>query len=360
MARDRDDSERLIAAVGDAIAADAPLAICGRGSKAFMSGDSAGAMLAIGDHSGIIDYRHDELVLTARSGTPLVELRRVLAGQQQMMAFDPPTFAGDGSLGGAVAAGLSGPGRPWYGALRDAVLGVTIVNGLGERLRFGGSVMKNVAGYDVSRLMVGALGTLGVLLDVSVKVLPLPRAEATCVFELDREAALARVVEWARTPLPLSATCHVDGRLRVRLSGTEKGIRAAAAQIGGEQLPHAAKFWDSLRDQTHRYFDGARPLRVALPSASAFPDVPGEWLTEWGGAQRWLKTEVPAAEVDAAARRLGGRATAFGGRSNGYQPLDEGALKYYRRLKHAFDPHAILNRGRLFAEIGREERARTA
>ena len=383
MARDRDDSERLIAAVGDAIAADAPLAICGRGSKAFMSGDSAGAMLAIGDHSGIIDYRHDELVLTARSGTPLVELRRVLAGQRQMMAFDPPTFAGDGSLGGAVAAGLSGPGRPWYGALRDAVLGVTIVNGLGERLRFGGSVMKNVAGYDVSRLMAGAFGTLGVLLDISVKVLPLPQAESTRVFELDRDAALARTIEWARTPLPLSATCHAEGQLHVRLSGSEKGVRAAAAQIGGEELAHAAEFWESLRDQMHPFFAArrgvsarpsvdapssdarlsldARPWRVALPSAAAYPHVAGEWLTEWGGAQRWLATDASLADVDAAARRLGGRATAFGRGSSGVQPFDpppfeEGALKYYRRLKHAFDPHAILNRGRLFAEIGRDER----
>ena len=357
MARDRDDSERLIAAVGEALAADAPLAICGRGSKAFLAADTGGAMLAIGDHSGVIDYRHDELVLTARSGTPLVELRRVLAAHGQMLAFDPPTFAGDGSLGGAVAAGLSGPGRPWYGALRDAVLGVTIVNGLGERLRFGGSVMKNVAGYDVSRLMVGAFGTLGVLLDVSVKVLPLPLAESTRSFELDRDAALARVVAWARTPLPLSATCHVDGRLRVRLSGTEKGVRAAAALVGGDEVPYATEFWDSLRDRTHRYFDGARPLRVALPSAAAYPDLPGDWLTEWGGAQRWLKTDAAIADVDAAARRGGGRATAFGGPNS--QPFDEGALKYYRRLKHAFDPHAILNRGRLFAEIGRDER-RTA
>jgi glycolate oxidase FAD binding subunit len=358
MARDRDDSLRLVAAVGEALAADTPLAICGRGSKTFLAPESDGAMLAIGDHSGVIDYRHDELVVTARSGTPLVELRRVLAAQGQMMAFDPPTFAGDGTLGGAVATGLSGPGRPWYGALRDAVLGVTIINGLGQRLRFGGSVMKNVAGYDVSRLMVGAYGTLGVLLDVSVKVLPLPQAETTRSFEFDRDSALARVVAWARTPLPLSATCHVDGRLHVRLSGTEKGVRAAAAQIGGDEVPYAAEFWDSLRDRTHRYFDGAHPLRVALPSATAYPDVAGDWLTEWGGAQRWLNSAAAVADVDAAARRLGGSARAFGG-AYGHQLFDEGALKYHRRLKHAFDPHAILNRGRLFAEIGRDER-RTA
>src|SRR5262249_13986947 len=155
-----------------------PLAICGRGSKAFLVNEVGGRMLAIGDHSGVVDHRHDELVVTARSGTPLVELKRVLAAQQQMLAFDPPTFAGDGSVGGAVAVGLSGPSRPWYGSLRDAVLGVTVINGLGQRLRFGGSVMKNVAGYDVSRLMVGAFGTLGVLLDVSIKVLPMPQTES--------------------------------------------------------------------------------------------------------------------------------------------------------------------------------------
>ncbi len=353
MPRDRDDSERLLSAVLSAVASEQPLAICGRGSKTFLAPNAIGDMLTVADHCGIVDYRPDELVLTARSGTPLTEIRRLLASQQQMMAFDPPTFAGDGTLGGAVAAGLSGPGRPWYGALRDAVLGVKLINGRGERLTFGGQVMKNVAGYDASRLMVGAFGTLGVLLDVSVKVMPCPQFESTRAFAMERDPALANVIEWARSPIPLSATCYVDGVLYARLSGTENGVRAAAGQIGGEEFAYAAEFWDSLRDQNHRFFRSGHLYRIALPCAAAYPDVAGAWLTEWGGAQRWLETDSPRESLQVAVRRLGGHVTEPGQSSNA-QLLDKGALKYYRRLKDAFDPKAIFNRGRLFQEIGQE------
>jgi len=353
MARDRDDSERLLAAVATAAANDRPLAIYGRGSKAFLHPAPVGDMLSVGDHCGVIDYRHDELVLTARSGTALADARRLLASQQQMLAFDPPTFAGDGSLGGAVATGLSGPARPWYGAVRDAVLGVTLINGRAERLKFGGQVMKNVAGYDVSRLMAGAFGTLGVLLDISIKVMPRPQHESTRVFSFDRDTALANVIAWARSPLPLSATCHVDGVLHVRLSGTEKGVRAAAAQIGGDELSHAGDFWDSIRDQTHAFFGGGRCYRIALPPAAAYPAIDGVWLTEWAGAQRWFRSNAAREQIDGSARKLGGHVTEFR-QANGFQPFDKGALKYFRRLKDAFDPKAIFNRGRLFQEIGQE------
>lgn len=353
MPRDRDDSERLIAAVATAAANERPLAICGRGSKTFLSPPAVGSMLAVGDHSGVVDYRPDELVLTARAGTPLVELRRILAVQRQMMAFDPPTFAGDGSLGGAIATGLSGPGRPWYGAARDAVLGLTLINGRAERLTFGGQVMKNVAGYDVSRLMTGAFGTLGVLLEISLKVLPRPHHEMTRAFAVDRDTALANVTAWARTPLPLSATCYIDGVLHVRLSGTEKGVCAAAAQIGGEDLQYGAEFWDSLRDQTHPFFGAARCYRLVMPPAAPYPALPGVWLTEWAGGLRWLQTDTTRDQIDIATRRAGGHATEFR-HPQGPQPFDKGALKYYRRLKDAFDPKSIFNRGRLFQEIGQE------
>jgi len=351
MPRDRDDSQRLIEAVASAVGAERALWICGRGSKTFLGPAAVGDMLNVSDHCGIIDYHPDELVLTARSGTPLTDLRRTLAAHQQMMAFDPPMFAGEGSLGGAVATGLSGPGRPWYGAVRDAVLGVTLINGRAQPLKFGGQVMKNVAGYDVSRLMAGAFGTLGALLDVSIKVMPRPLFEATRVFAIDRDTAHTMVVAWARSPLPMTATCHFGDALHVRLSGTEKGVRAAAAQIGGDEFPHAAEFWDSLRDQTHPFFGGGRCYRTVLPPAAAYPACEGEWLTEWGGAQRWLRSSTPRGEVDAALRRLGGHATESRPSAE-RQPLDKGVLKYYLRLKDAFDPKAIFNRGRLFDEIG--------
>ena len=353
MPRDRDDSARLAMAVATAIRTEQPLLICGRGSKAFLGPSPIGSMLAVGDHCGVIDYAPDELVLTARAGTPLLELRRLVAEKHQMMPFDPPTFAGDGSLGGAVATGLSGPGRPWYGAVRDAVLGVTLINGRAERLRFGGTVMKNVAGFDVSRLMTGAFGTLGVLLDISVKVMPRPQFEATRRFVLERDAALHSIVAWARLPLPVSATCHVDGALHVRLSGTEQGVRGAVAKLGGQEVHHAQEFWDSLRDQTHPFFRRGPYYRVVLPPAAAYPELDGEWLTEWAGGQRWLRSNAALVQVDAAARALGGYAIRFHASAGG-QPFDAGALKYYRRLKDAFDPKAIFNRGRLFSEIGQQ------
>jgi glycolate dehydrogenase FAD-binding subunit len=345
--RERDDSERLQAAVADAVARDEPVAICGRGSKHFLGAPSVGSMLGVIEHVGIIDYRPEELVLRARGGTPLAEIKRALAANAQVLPFDPPLYGGDGSLGGAVAVGTAGPARPWSGAVRDAVLGVTLLNGRAEVLRFGGQVMKNVAGFDVSRLVTGAFGTLGVLLDVSIKVLPRPQYEVTRAFEFDRSSALANVLAWSRTPLPLSGTCHVDGVLYVRLSGTVAGVRAAAGRIGGEAV-HDDALWDALRDHTHPFF-AARCWRLSVPPAAPYPDLDGSWLTEWGGAQRWLSGDVEAADVHAAARRLGGHAMPFfdAGPPNDCHPS---VLKYMQRLKTAFDPRNIFNRGRLWPE----------
>jgi glycolate oxidase FAD binding subunit len=343
--RDKDDSERLLAAVASAVSTQQPLVICGRGSKAFIGPAAGGNMLTVADHCGGIDHRPDELVLTARAGTPLATIKRQLAEHAQVLAFDPPTFAGDGSLGGAVAAGFSGPGRPWFGSVRDAVLGVTLIDGRAQRLTFGGQVMKNVAGYDVSRLMVGAFGTLGVLLDVSVKVMPRPQLEMTRAFETDRDDAHAKVVAWARAPLPVSATCHVDRTLYVRLSGTETGVRAATRQLGGVESPRADELWDSLRDRAHRFFAAAPCWRIALPPAAAYPDLPGVWLTEWAGAQRWLRTTAAPADVVAAVRRSGGFATPF---NETAAPTDAAMIKYHRRVKDAFDPDGLFNRGRMF------------
>ncbi len=348
-AQGRDDSARLVDAVQRAAGNQEPLVIAGSGSKGFLGRSVEGALLEIGDHSGVVDYRPEELTLRVRAGTPLAELSRIVDAQQQMLPFDPPQFGGGGTLGGAVATGLSGPGRPWHGAVRDAILGVTMINGRGELLRFGGQVMKNVAGYDLSRLMAGAFGTLGVLLDVSLRVLPRPETEATRVFELGRDAALERQLELTRQPEPVTATWHDGARLYVRLSGSLGGVTAAARRLGGVEDPEAGAVWADVRDHRHPSLR-QRPLwRFSLPATAAYP-FDADWLTEWGGRQRWVSVALSAPQIWRIAATLGGHATAFADEGN-FQPLDAAVLAYHRRLKQAFDPAGIFNRGRVYAEL---------
>lgn len=355
MAVDADLSEALCDAVRRAQAAGESLRIVGSGSKSFLTrgresaaGVRASRLLSMTEHRGIIDYRPEELVVTARAGTPLPELEDALAQRGQRLPFEPPRFRGPGTLGGAVACGLSGPGRPWRGAVRDAVLGVELVNGAGEHLRFGGQVMKNVAGYDVSRLQVGAFGTLGLLLTVSVKLLPAPPSERTLVFDLDAVSALERCRGWARRPLPISATCYWDGRLRLRLSGAEAAVADAAAELGGEASGEEG-FWRALRDHRLEFFtDGGpepRPLwRCSLPPAARTP-LEG-CLVTWAGGERWLRrAAADGAGLEAAARDCGGHARLFGGdfgmRAGPHIPAAEAV--YAGRLKQAFDPTGVLN-----------------
>ena len=291
-------------------------------------------------------------MITARSGTPLAEIERTLASQRQMLAFEPPHF-GPATLGGTIAGNFSGPRRPYAGAARDFVLGCRLINGRGEALHFGGEVMKNVAGYDVSRLQCGALGTLGVLLEVSLKVLPRPAREITRVLELEPAAALQRLHHWARLPLPVSATCLVEGRLYLRLEGSAEAIEAASDQIGGDTLADDT-FWHGIREQQHPFFADERPLwRLSLPSDTPPLPLPGRWLYEWGGSQRWLLSTASAADIRAAAQEAGGHATVFrrGDRQQAFQPLPAALLRYHRRLKQAFDPHGLFNPGRLYPEL---------
>lgn len=351
MQADRDDAELLHEAVLAARARRQALCIVGSGSKAFLAagdeqgpGAFAGEALSTRRHRGIVDYRPEELVVTVRSGTPLRELEAALAAAGQHLPFEPPRFRDGGTIGGAVATGLSGPGRPWRGSVRDALLGVELINGLGERLRFGGQVMKNVAGYDLSRLQAGAFGTLGLLLSVSLKVLPMPAAELTLVFELDAVEALARCREWARTPRPLSATCHHDGLLRVRLSGAEPAVRQAAAELGGAADAHGAAFWSALRDQSLDFFrSGDTVWRASLPPAAPTP-LDG-CLVSWAGAERWWRApaEPTAAErFCARAAAEGGTARRFDGRF-GVVDLMGPAGRYAARVKAAFDPDGLFN-----------------
>lgn len=347
-----DRAEAIAARVRLAFESGEPLAITGGGSKAFFGGAIRGAPLSISDHHGIVSYEPSELVITARAGTPLRVIEETLSTEGQMLPFEPPHF-GEATLGGTVACGLSGPRRPYAGAVRDFVLGVEIVNGRGERLRFGGEVIKNVAGYDLSRLMAGALGTLGVLLSVSLKVLPRPETEMTLLQECSPETALERLNGWAARPLPLSGACHHDGRLRIRIAGTEKAVTAARRSIGGG-VDGNGNFWSDLREQRLDFFAGTVPLwRLSVPQDAPPHPVTADGLIDWGGAQRWVRSGASAGELQQAAVAMGGHAHCFrgGDRQAAFHPLPKALLAIHRRLKAAFDPAGILNPGRLYPTL---------
>ncbi len=331
-----------------------PLCIRGGSSKDFYGGSLRGEPLAVGTYRGIVDYEPTELVLTARAGTPLAEIETALREKGQMLAFEPPHFGASSTFGGCVAAGLSGPRRASAGAVRDFVLGVRMLNGKGDDLRFGGQVMKNVAGFDVSRLMAGSLGTLGVILEVSLKVLPLPVAETTLRFEQTAADAIAGMNEWAGKPLPISATAWSDGKFSVRLSGASAAVDAAKKKLGGEHVEtdEARRFWESIREQSAPFFKTSQPLwRLSLKSTTPPLNLPGTQLIEWGGALRWLATDAAAPTVREAAKFGGGHATLFrgGDKSAGvFDPLPPALQSIHRNLKRTFDPSGIFNPGRMY------------
>ena len=346
---DTDISQPLREAVTSAAAGRTPLAIAGGGSKRFYSGEPEGEPLDVTGHRGIVSYEPTELVVTARAGTPLAEIETTLAGKGQMLGFEPPYFGAAATLGGTIACGLSGPRRPYAGSARDFVLGTRIINGKGEILKFGGEVMKNVAGYDISRLMVGALGTLGVLLEISLKILPKPAKEMTLSFEMPDGKAVDTMNAWAGLPLPLSAACHIGDTLYIRLSGTEPGVRAAQAKLGGALVEKGDEFWRELREHQRGFFQDSVPLwRLSVPPATPPINLPGQWIIDWGGAQRWLKSDAPANAVYEHAAKAGGHATLFRREKiNGatFHPLPAGLATLHQNLKRAFDPDNRINRG---------------
>jgi len=362
--------ERFREQVLNAAANKRALRIRGGGTKDWYGQTFDGEILDTRAYSGIVDYEPTELVITARCGTPLADIEEALAERRQMLAFEPPHFGDGATLGGVIASGMSGPRRAASGGVRDFVLGAVMMDGRGDVLSFGGQVMKNVAGYDVSRLLAGSLGTLGLMLQHSIKVLPLPMRESTLRFGMDEIEALRRLNEWGGQPLPISASCWHDGVLTVRLSGAEAAVEAASRMLGGEVLDEGWHFWRALREQRHAFF--ARPgslWRLSVPSATGAIILKGEQLIEWGGAQRWLMLEAgadagPDAGPDAGAQAramvdnirravaaTGGHATLFrgGDKSVGvFQPLAPAVAKIHARLKAAFDPSQIFNPGRMY------------
>jgi glycolate oxidase FAD binding subunit len=341
---------RLRDRVRDAAARRTALHIRAGGTKDFYGNATAGERLDPRDYSGIVDYAPTELVVTVRSGTPLDVLEAALAEHNQFLPFEPPHFGDGATIGGAVAAGLAGPRRVAAGSLRDLVLGASVIDGRGDVLAFGGRVMKNVAGYDMARALAGSLGTLGVLVDLSLKVLPRPVAERTLAFELDEVTAIRRLNEWGGLPLPISASAWLDGTLRVRLSGARAAVDAAQARLGGRVVDDADHWWVELREQRHAFFaDSGTLWRLAVPPTTP-PLGLGATLIEWHGGQRWIRGEPVAEQLRQRCAAVGGHATRFRGgdaRIPAFQPLAPAVARISARLKAEFDPAGIFNPGRL-------------
>ncbi len=365
----------LIDRIQTAQAAGAQLCLRGGGSKDFYGELPQGEVLDTRVLEGISSYEPTELVVTARCGTRLAELEQVLAEKGQCLAFEPPHFvqepggASHATVGGMVAAGLAGPARAAVGGVRDFVLGATVVNGRGEVLSFGGQVMKNVAGYDVSRLLAGSLGTLGLIAEVSLKVLPIAPATATVRFEMDEASALRQLNLWGGQPLPINASAWWDGNLVLRLRGALAAVQAALAGMkrqGGQAVEpdQGSVFWAGLRDHRDDFFVRAHQRltvdvnaslwRLSLPQTAPPLGLKGELLIEWGGAQRWLLSTEPAATVRDAAVQAGGHATLFRGQDKSagvFAPLQSPLDQIHRDLKKSFDPTGLFNPGRLYSGL---------
>lgn len=342
--------EELATQVAAVSATGGEIEIFGGGSKRFYGEPMEALPVDVSAHSGVIDYDPAELVITLRAGCKLSEVEALLAQNRQMFGFEPPHFAAEATIGGMVASGLSGPRRAFAGSIRDFVLGAKIIDGRGEIMQFGGRVIKNVAGFDVARLMVGSHGTLGIILEVSIRVIPMYETELTLAFEHDiADRHIRWVNELGAEPYPVTASSWMAGRSQLRLSGSEQGVRHAADQLGGE--PGEA-CWEQLKEQTADFFDPGQPLtRISLPPASA--NLPGDraQLIEWGGAQRWISGEVNIDALRLKAEAVGGSVCAFQRHGAGvpvFHPLPAAMLKLQRSIKSTFDPAGIFNPGRMY------------
>ena len=340
------------------------LEIRGGGTKRFYGNVPRGEPLDVRELAGITSYEPTELVVTVLAGTPLRELESVLAERGQCLPFEPPHFGTGGTVGGMVAAGLAGPARACVGPLRDYVLGVTMLNGMGEGLTFGGQVMKNVAGYDVSRLIAGSMGILGVICEVSLKVMPIFPACRTLCVEMDETGALKQLNRWAGESFPLNASAWHMGRLYLRLAGANAAVAQALEKAGGRELEPqaAAAWWSDIRDHRHEFFPlsdaqlerGECSWRLAVPDSAPPIALPGDQFIEWGGGQRWWRSAAPASQIRSAAERAGGHATlvrAADKSPGAFTTLKAASMKIHKRLKQSFDPAGIFNPGRLYPEL---------
>jgi glycolate oxidase FAD binding subunit len=350
---DRDATAELVERVRDASERHAALRIVGGDTKRFLGREVTGEPLDVAAHRGIVSYDPAELVITARAGTPLGEVEAELAAKGQRLAFEPPAFGPAATIGGTVACGLGGPARAFAGPLRDYVLGVRVLTSDGRVLRFGGEVMKNVAGYDVARTMAGAFGTLGVLLDVSFKVLPAPPAARTLALPMDARRAIVELERLAGTALPLTASCWTGGVLHLRFEGSPRTLDEVHSRVGGDIVDDAAVLWLSIREHTHPFFAEGAPLwRLHVP-ADRPPDLlPAEPLIEWNGTQRWHA--IKSDRAFDAARSAGGHATLFrspGSREVVFTPPAAPLRRLHGTLKRIFDPARILNPGRMYPDL---------
>ncbi len=336
--------------------APTPLVITGGNSKAFYGREITGEPVRVSGHSGIVDYHPTELVITARAGTPLRDIVELLDKNNQMLGFEPPSFSSSATLGGAIAAGLSGPARPFSGPANHFVLGVKVLSGRGQVLQFGGRVIKNVAGFDVSRLLVGSMGCLGVLLEISLKVVPKPAAVVTLVLDhTDANESIALMNTLAGKPLPISAAAWIAGKTRLRLSGSNTGVDAARHSIGGKVEDGGAEFWTGINEQTHGFFnENPFLLRGSVAPATSWFCREKPQLIDWGGALRWYSGNGACKEFEAAVNNAGGHVTRFRSsdrNSEVFAPLPAMIMKLNQRLKNEFDPYRILNIGRMYADF---------
>ncbi len=349
------DSREIIATrVRDAAGDKTALQLLGGNTKAFYGRSIQATPLCLADYSGVVEYEPSELYITARCGTPLDTIEHIIGKENQMLPFEPPHFGPTATLGGAVAAGLAGPRRASSGAVRDSMLGAEIINGKGEYLCFGGKVMKNVAGYDVSRLMSGALGTLGVLMSVTLRLQPRPQCERTAVIPETHADAIHKMNAWARTPMPITATFHDGKHLYVRLAGSSSAVEKCQNEIGGECIEQSEHFWTRVREQTHEAFTSDAPLwRIRVPPSTGPLDISGPCAMEWNGALRWYATHTEASIIREITRQADGQACLFRGPAieHVFNPLPPALLKIHQRLKHAFDPEGILNPGKMYPQF---------